>query len=103
VIRLALGDLSAILSAFACGRTNTRIRGWLAAPTDHKIKACSCVEQIAEVGRRHPASCAACRRAKAKSMMTPAKPLQTLWRLGRRCRVTKLGGNVELWHQDPAE
>src|SRR5512139_240837 len=56
-IRLALGDLSAILSgASPCGRTNTRIRGWMGrADQTTKVKGMFVrPEQVAEVGRRHP-------------------------------------------------
>jgi phenylacetate-CoA ligase len=56
-IRLALGDLSSILSGLSpCGRTNTRIRGWLGrADQTTKVKGMFVrPEQIAEVGRRHP-------------------------------------------------
>ncbi|HEV3020640.1 MAG TPA: AMP-binding protein [Burkholderiaceae bacterium] len=56
-IRLALGDLSAIVpGASACGRTNVRIRGWLGrADQTAKVKGLFVrPEQIAEVVRRHP-------------------------------------------------
>ena len=56
-VRLALGDLSAILSgASSCGRTNTRIRGWLGrADQTTKVKGMFVrPEQVADVGRRHP-------------------------------------------------
>jgi phenylacetate-CoA ligase len=56
-IRLALGDLSAVLPGpSACGRTNTRIRGWLGrADQTTKIKGMFVrPEQIAELVRRHP-------------------------------------------------
>jgi phenylacetate-CoA ligase len=55
-IRLALGDLSAILpGASPCGRTNARIRGWLGrADQTTKIKGMFVrPEQVAEVARRH--------------------------------------------------
>ncbi|MFZ4531091.1 MAG: phenylacetate--CoA ligase family protein [Alsobacter sp.] len=57
VIRLAVGDLSAILpGASPCGRTNLRIRGWLGrADQTAKVKGMFVrPEQIAEVARRHP-------------------------------------------------
>ncbi|MBB3809399.1 phenylacetate--CoA ligase family protein [Pseudochelatococcus contaminans] len=57
IIRLALGDLSAILpGASPCGRTNQRIRGWLGrADQTTKIKGMFVrPEQIAEIGRAHP-------------------------------------------------
>ena len=56
-IRLALGDLSAILpGASPCGRTNTRIRGWMGrADQTTKVKGMFVrPEQVAEIGRRHP-------------------------------------------------
>jgi phenylacetate-CoA ligase len=55
-IRLALGDLSAVMSgASPCGRTNTRIRGWMGrADQTTKVKGMFVrPEQVAEVGRRH--------------------------------------------------
>jgi len=56
-IRLALGDLSAIVpGASTCGRTNLRIRGWLGrADQTTKVKGMFVrPEQIAELLRRHP-------------------------------------------------
>lgn len=55
-IRLALGDLTAILpGASASGRTNQRIRGWLGrADQTAKIKGMFVrPEQVAEIARRH--------------------------------------------------
>lgn len=55
-IRLALGDLSSILPGPSpCGRTNTRIRGWMGrADQTAKVKGMFVrPEQIAEVSRRH--------------------------------------------------
>jgi phenylacetate-CoA ligase len=55
-IRLALGDLSAILpGASPCGRSNLRIRGWMGrADQTAKIKGMFVrPEQVAEVARRH--------------------------------------------------
>lgn len=57
LIRLALGDLTAVLpGASPCGRTNTRIKGWLGrADQTAKIKGMFVrPEQIAEIARRHP-------------------------------------------------
>lgn len=57
VIRLALGDLTAIMPGHSsCGRTAPRIRGWLGrADQTAKIKGMFVrPEQIADVGRRHP-------------------------------------------------
>jgi phenylacetate-CoA ligase len=56
-IRLALGDLTAVMpGASACGRTNTRIRGWMGrADQTAKVKGMFVrPDQIAEVARRHP-------------------------------------------------
>jgi phenylacetate-CoA ligase len=56
MIRLATGDLSAVLAgASPCGRTNTRIKGWMGrADQTTKVKGMFVrPEQIAEVGRRH--------------------------------------------------
>jgi phenylacetate-CoA ligase len=56
-IRLALGDLSAVLpGTSACGRTNARLRGWLGrADQTTKVKGMFVrPEQVAEVARRHP-------------------------------------------------
>ena len=56
-IRLALGDLSAIMaSASPCGRTNTRIKGWMGrADQTTKIKGMFVrPEQVTEVAKRHP-------------------------------------------------
>jgi phenylacetate-CoA ligase len=57
LIRLALGDLTAILpGASACGRTAPRIKGWLGrADQTTKIKGMFVrPEQVAEMARRHP-------------------------------------------------
>jgi phenylacetate-CoA ligase len=56
-IRLALGDLSAVLAGQSpCGRTNMRIKGWMGrADQTTKIKGMFVrPEQIAEIGKRHP-------------------------------------------------
>ena len=57
MIRLATGDLSAVLAgASPCGRTNTRIKGWMGrADQTTKVKGMFVrPEQIAEVAKRHP-------------------------------------------------
>jgi len=57
LIRLALGDLTAILpGASLCGRTHTRIRGWMGrADQATKVKGMFVrPEQIAEIARLHP-------------------------------------------------
>ena len=56
-IRLALGDLTAALPGTSpCGRTNTRIKGWMGrADQTTKVKGMFVrPEQIAEIARRHP-------------------------------------------------
>jgi phenylacetate-CoA ligase len=57
MIRLATGDLSALLSgASPCGRTNMRIKGWMGrADQAAKVKGMFVhPKQIAEVAARHP-------------------------------------------------
>jgi len=57
MIRLATGDLSAVLSGVSpCGRTNVRIKGWMGrADQTTKIKGMFVhPAQVAEVGKRHP-------------------------------------------------
>ena len=59
LIRFATGDLSAILSggpASPCGRTNTRIQGWMGrADQTTKVRAMFVhPSQVHEVTRRHP-------------------------------------------------
>jgi phenylacetate-CoA ligase len=107
-IRLALGDLSAILSGTsACGRTNTRIRGWLGrADQTTKIKGMFVrPEQIAEVGRRHPSvkrlRLVVGRNGEVDVMTLKAESAERdpslSAALGEALRaVTKLGGKVEL-------
>ena len=57
MIRLATGDLSAVLPGRSlCGRTNTRIKGWMGrADQTAKVKGMFVrPEQIAELAKRHP-------------------------------------------------
>jgi len=57
LIRFGTGDLSAVLpGASPCGRTNTRIRGWLGrADQATKVKGMFVhPAQIAEIAKRHP-------------------------------------------------
>ena len=57
LLRFATGDLSAVLPGKSpCGRTNTRIRGWLGrADQTTKVKGMFVhPAQIAEIGRRFP-------------------------------------------------
>jgi phenylacetate-CoA ligase len=107
-IRLALGDLSAILSgASPCGRTNTRIKGWMGrADQTAKVKGMFVrPEQVAEIARRH-AELGRVRLVvtrvgetdamtlKAESRITDAGLAQAI---GESLRaVMKLGGAVEL-------
>ncbi|MGO4173018.1 phenylacetate--CoA ligase family protein [Bosea sp. TAF32] len=55
-IRLAVGDLTAVLPGLSsCGRSNTRIRGWMGrADQTAKIKGMFVrPEQVAEIAKRH--------------------------------------------------
>jgi phenylacetate-CoA ligase len=57
MIRLATGDMSAVLAGRSpCGRTNTRIKGWMGrADQTTKVKGMFVrPEQVAEVATRHP-------------------------------------------------
>ena len=57
MIRLGTGDLSALLPGVSpCGRTNTRIKGWMGrADQTAKVKGMFVhPKQVAEVGARHP-------------------------------------------------
>src|SRR5678815_4388580 len=57
VVRFATGDLSAILEGTSpCGRTNTRIKGWMGrADQTTKVKGMFVrPEQVAEVAKRFP-------------------------------------------------
>lgn len=57
LIRFATGDLSAVMAGRSpCGRSNTRIRGWLGrADQTTKVKGLFVhPEQVAEIARRHP-------------------------------------------------
>jgi len=57
MIRLATGDMSAVMAgASPCGRSNTRIKGWMGrADQTTKVKGMFVrPEQVAEVAKRHP-------------------------------------------------
>jgi len=57
LLRFGTGDLSAVLSgASPCGRTNTRIRGWMGrADQSTKVRAMFVTpRQVNEIVRRHP-------------------------------------------------
>ncbi|GKQ52977.1 phenylacetate--CoA ligase family protein [Bradyrhizobium sp. Ce-3] len=107
-IRLALGDLTAALpGASPCGRTNMRIKGWMGrADQTTKVKGMFVrPEQIAEIGKRHPAlgrlRLVVTRAGEADAMTlkaecaSPASSLQDEVAASLRA-VTKLGGAVEL-------
>jgi phenylacetate-CoA ligase len=107
-IRLALGDLTAALAGKSpCGRTNMRIRGWLGrADQTTKVKGMFVrPEQIAEIGKRHPAlgrlRLVVTRRGEADAMTLKAEstaPSEALRDdlVATLRAVTKLGGDVEL-------
>jgi phenylacetate-CoA ligase len=106
-IRLALGDLSAILpGASPCGRTNTRIRGWMGrADQTTKVKGMFVrPEQVAEIGRRHPdvgrLRLVVARAGEADAMTLKVESASRDTALGDRIleslrTVTKLGGSIE--------
>ena len=107
-IRLALGDLTAALPGPSpCGRTNMRIKGWMGrADQTTKVKGMFIrPEQIAEIGKRHPAlgrlRLVVTRQGETDAMTLRAETAATSEALreeiaGSLRAVTKLGGNVEL-------
>jgi phenylacetate-CoA ligase len=108
MIRLATGDLSAVLPGrSACGRTNTRIKGWLGrADQTTKVKGMFVhPAQIAEVAKRHPellrVRLSVTRKAEQDVMIlaaecaTPASGLADAVAASLQS-VTKLKGQVEL-------
>lgn len=107
-IRLALGDLSAILPGTSpCGRTNARIRGWMGrADQTTKVKGMFVrPEQIADIGRRHPGvgrlRLVVVRAGESDAMILKVESAAHEPALGERIQeslrtVTKLGGKVEL-------
>jgi phenylacetate-CoA ligase len=107
-IRLALGDLSAILPGPSpCGRTNARIRGWMGrADQTTKVKGMFVrPEQVAEIGRRHPGvgrlRLVVVRAGESDAMNLKVESATREPALVERIQeslrtVTKLGGNVEL-------
>jgi len=107
-IRLALGDLTATLPGTSpCGRTNMRIKGWMGrADQTTKVKGMFVrPEQIAEIGKRHPALGRlrlVVSRDGETDVMTlraecgaPSEPLRTEIASTLRA-VTKLQGTVDL-------
>lgn len=107
-IRLALGDLTAALPGTSpCGRTNMRIKGWMGrADQTTKIKGMFVrPEQIAEIGKRHPAlgrlRLVVTRQGETDAMTLKAEtdlPSDSLHEeIAASLRtLTKLGGTVEL-------
>ncbi|MBR1130034.1 phenylacetate--CoA ligase family protein [Bradyrhizobium iriomotense] len=107
-IRLALGDLTAALPGTSpCGRTNMRIKGWMGrADQTTKIKGMFVrPEQVAEIGKRHPAlgrlRLVVTRQGETDAMTLKAETAAASETLrgeiaGTLRAVTKLGGAVEL-------
>lgn len=107
-IRLALGDLTAVLSGPSqCGRTNMRIKGWMGrADQTTKVKGMFVrPEQIAEIGKRHPAlgrlRLVVTRQGETDAMTLKAETDTSGDALREEIAstlraVTKLGGGVEL-------
>ncbi|HEU0204937.1 MAG TPA: AMP-binding protein [Burkholderiaceae bacterium] len=107
-IRLALGDLSAVLPGESpCGRTNVRIRGWLGrADQTTKVKGMFVrPEQVAEIHRRHPElkrlRLIVRRQGEVDAMVLRAECDATQTGLDNAVAetmrmITKLGGGVEL-------
>ncbi len=106
-IRLALGDLSAVLpGASPCGRTNTRIKGWMGrADQTTKVKGMFVrPEQVAEVMKRHPelgkARLVVSRRGEVDAMTLRAEATSSDAALSSAVAetlraITKLSGTVE--------
>ena len=107
-IRLALGDLTAALPGLSkCGRTNMRIKGWMGrADQTTKVKGMFVrPEQVAEIGKRHPAlgrlRLVVTRELETDEMTLKAETGASGDALreeiaGTLRAVTKLGGAVEL-------
>ena len=107
-IRLALGDLTAALPGTSpCGRTNMRIKGWMGrADQTTKVKGMFVrPEQIADIGKRHPAlgrlRLVVTREGETDAMTLKAETAAVSEALREEIAaslraVTKLGGNVEL-------
>ncbi|MDA9430554.1 phenylacetate--CoA ligase family protein [Bradyrhizobium sp. CCBAU 51627] len=107
-IRLALGDLTAALPGPSkCGRTNMRIKGWMGrADQTTKVKGMFVrPEQVAEIGKRHPAlgrlRLVVTRQGEADAMTLKAECAGASDALREQIvsslrAVTKLGGDVEL-------
>ncbi|WP_454645610.1 phenylacetate--CoA ligase family protein [Bradyrhizobium liaoningense] len=107
-IRLALGDLTAALAAPSpCGRTNMRIKGWMGrADQTTKVKGMFVrPEQVAEIGKRHPAlgrlRLVVTRQGETDAMTLKAETAAASDVLREEIAaslraVTKLGGAIEL-------
>lgn len=107
-IRLALGDLTAALPGPSkCGHTNMRIKGWMGrADQTTKVKGMFVrPEQVAEIGKRHPAlgrlRLVVTRQGEADAMTLKAEADASGDALREEIAaslraVTKLGGAVEL-------
>lgn len=107
-IRLALGDLTAALPGTSpCGRTNMRIKGWMGrADQTTKVKGMFVrPEQVAEIGKRHPAlgrlRLVVTRQGETDAMTLKAETAAASEALreevaGTLRTVTKLGGAIEL-------
>jgi phenylacetate-coenzyme A ligase PaaK-like adenylate-forming protein len=107
-IRLALGDLTAALPGkSSCGRTNMRIKGWMGrADQTTKVKGMFVrPEQIADIGKRHPAlgrlRLVVTRQGETDAMTLKAECASPSAALREEIAatlraVTKLGGSVEL-------
>jgi phenylacetate-CoA ligase len=108
MIRLATGDLSAVLAGQSpCGRTNMRIKGWIGrADQTTKIKGIFVHPgQVVEVAKRHPelglVRLRVTREAEQDVMTFTAECAAPTSRLkdavaGSLQAVTKLKGRVEL-------
>jgi phenylacetate-CoA ligase len=108
LIRFATGDLSAVLpGASPCGRSNTRIRGWLGrADQATKVRGLFVrPEQVADVIRAHPGvgrarlvvGSADGRDTMVLRVETPARDASLAESLGRSLQgVTRLRGEVAL-------
>ena len=99
MIRLATGDLSAVMAGVSpCGRTNTRIKGWMGrADQTTKVKGMFVHPgEIVEVGKRHAAlgrvRLRVTREAEQDAMTLVAEcaaPAAGLCRGGRRHRCSR--------------
>ena len=108
MIRFATGDLSAVLPGQSgCGRTNTRIKGWLGrADQTTKVRGMFVhPEQVAEIARRHPEAArlrlVVGRSGDQDSMVLKAESAAVAGDLAARIAatlqaVTKLRGEVEI-------